>query len=58
MTEVGESNALTPPLYVLIEQAGKVGYSDEDGHFRRKESAFRDFISNEPGSKFPSEKDR
>jgi putative glutathione S-transferase len=29
-----------------------------DGSFIRPESAFRNFISNKPGSQFPAEKDR
>ncbi|KAF4971275.1 hypothetical protein FSARC_1845 [Fusarium sarcochroum] len=31
---------------------------NEDGSFDRPESVFRNFISNEPGSRFPAEKDR
>lgn len=33
-------------------------HSDADGHFRRKDSAFRDWISNDPNSKFPAESGR
>lgn len=33
-------------------------HADTDGHFRRKDSAFRDWISTEPNAKFPPEKDR
>ncbi|KAI1623034.1 glutathione S-transferase [Exophiala viscosa] len=33
-------------------------HADDDGHFRRKDSAFRDWISSESGAKFPPEKDR
>ncbi|KAJ9615190.1 hypothetical protein H2200_001264 [Cladophialophora chaetospira] len=33
-------------------------HADTDGHFRRKESSFRNWISKEPGSKFTPEKDR
>ncbi|EMC98409.1 hypothetical protein BAUCODRAFT_67640 [Baudoinia panamericana UAMH 10762] len=32
--------------------------ADKDGHFRRKASAFRSFISSSPDSPFPPEKDR
>lgn len=31
---------------------------DKSGEFKRGASAFRDFISNEPGAKFPAEKGR
>ncbi|KAF2731324.1 hypothetical protein EJ04DRAFT_583809 [Polyplosphaeria fusca] len=37
---------------------GKALFADSDGQFRRKASAFRDFISADPSSKFPAEKDR
>ncbi|KAH0829373.1 Glutathione S-transferase omega-like 2 [Fonsecaea pedrosoi] len=33
-------------------------HADADGHFRRKDSQFRNWISKEPGSKFTPEKDR
>ena len=33
-------------------------HADADGQFRRKPSSFRDFVSKDPGSKFPAEKDR
>jgi putative glutathione S-transferase len=33
-------------------------YSDKDGQFRRKPSAFRNFISSDPNSEFPAGKDR
>ena len=33
-------------------------HADDDGHFRRKESSFRNFISSEPGARFPPEKGR
>ena len=32
--------------------------ADADGQFRRKESRFRAFISKDPSSQFPAEKDR
>ncbi|KAL9089853.1 MAG: hypothetical protein Q9159_002323 [Coniocarpon cinnabarinum] len=32
--------------------------NDKSGEFKRKPSAFRDWISTEPGAKFPPEKDR
>lgn len=31
---------------------------DSDGHFRRKDSAFRSWISRDPAAEFPAEKDR
>ena len=31
---------------------------DKDGRFRRQDSAFRSWISSEPGAQFPPEKDR
>ncbi|RMZ75095.1 hypothetical protein DV738_g5650, partial [Chaetothyriales sp. CBS 135597] len=33
-------------------------YADEDGHFRREDSVFRNFISSEPGARFAPAKDR
>ncbi|KIW92370.1 uncharacterized protein Z519_07354 [Cladophialophora bantiana CBS 173.52] len=33
-------------------------HADADGHFRRKDSQFRNWISKEPGSKFTPDKDR
>ncbi|KAM3420805.1 hypothetical protein BST61_g4050 [Cercospora zeina] len=33
-------------------------HSDKDGHFRRKDSAFRDWISKDPNSKYPAESGR
>jgi glutathionyl-hydroquinone reductase len=33
-------------------------HADEDGHFRRKDSVFRDFISEDADAKFPAERDR
>ena len=33
-------------------------FSEKDGQFRRKPSAFRNFISPDPDSDFPAEKDR
>lgn len=32
--------------------------SDKSGEFKRQVSSFRDWISNEPGAKFPAEKGR
>lgn len=32
--------------------------ADKSGEFKRQVSSFRDWISNEPGSKFPAEKSR
>ncbi|PWY93332.1 hypothetical protein BO94DRAFT_554837 [Aspergillus sclerotioniger CBS 115572] len=33
-------------------------HADADGHFRRKDSAFRSFILGDPNAEFPAEKDR
>ncbi|CAN9430012.1 unnamed protein product [Alternaria alternata] len=33
-------------------------FAEKDGQFRRKPSAFRSFISSDPNSEFPAEKDR
>ncbi|VVT50332.1 uncharacterized protein SAPINGB_P002710 [Magnusiomyces paraingens] len=33
-------------------------FADKDGQFKRQVSSFRDFISREPGAKFPPEKNR
>ncbi|KAL3473624.1 haloacid dehalogenase [Aspergillus californicus] len=33
-------------------------HADKDGHFRRKDSVFRSWISRSPGADFPPEKDR
>ena len=32
--------------------------ADKSGEFKRQVSSFRDWISNEPGAKFPAEKSR
>ena len=34
------------------------GFADKDGQFYRKPSAFRSFISSDPNSEFPAEKNR
>jgi len=34
------------------------GFAEKDGQFRRKPSAFRNFISSDPNSEFPAERDR
>ncbi|KAJ6172398.1 hypothetical protein N7470_001465 [Penicillium chermesinum] len=33
-------------------------FADSDGHFRRKDSAFRSWISRDPAAELPAEKDR
>ncbi|KAJ5637311.1 hypothetical protein N7490_007190 [Penicillium lividum] len=33
-------------------------HADSDGHFRRKDSAFRSWVSRNPSAEFPAEKDR
>jgi glutathionyl-hydroquinone reductase len=33
-------------------------HAEADGHFRRKESQFRNWISSDPNAEFPAEKDR
>lgn len=47
-------------INILINDKGqqKGEFSDKDGHFRRKDSVFRDWISKEANSKFPPEKGR
>ncbi|KAF2483186.1 glutathione S-transferase [Neohortaea acidophila] len=40
------------------EQNGILGYADKTGEYKRKDSQFRNFVSNEPGAEFPAEKDR
>lgn len=42
----------------MTDKAEIFKHADKDGHFRRKESSFRYFISKEPSSKFPAEKNR
>jgi putative glutathione S-transferase len=42
----------------MAQKAEIFTMADKDGHFRRKNSSFRDFISKEPSSKFPAEKNR
>ncbi|KAK5094558.1 S-glutathionyl-(chloro)hydroquinone reductase [Exophiala xenobiotica] len=37
---------------------GITNYANKEGEFKRQNSQFRNFISNEPGSEFPPEKDR
>ncbi|KAI4956802.1 hypothetical protein J4E86_005273 [Alternaria arbusti] len=41
-----------------ISKAATNGFAEKDGQFRRKPSAFRNFISSDPNSEFPAEKDR
>lgn len=53
-----QHHTLRPKLRLTLTQRPTHAHSDADGHFRRKESQFRNFISTEPGSKFPPEKDR
>ncbi|KAF2268078.1 hypothetical protein CC78DRAFT_558624 [Lojkania enalia] len=36
----------------------KHNFAEKDGQFRRKPSAFRNFVSSDPNSPFPAEKDR
>ena len=38
--------------------SGILNYASANGEFKRKASAFRKFISKEPGAEFPPEKDR
>lgn len=35
-----------------------VSHNDKTGEFKRQVSSFRDWISNEPGAKYPAEKGR
>jgi hypothetical protein len=39
-------------------QGSKVEIADKDGHFRRKASQFRNFVSPDPTAEFPAEKGR
>lgn len=53
------STPCIPLLPMLIPQKPEVyNHADKDGTFRRKDSQFRNFISSDPNSKFPAEKDR
>ena len=40
------------------EKEKKTDYADKDGHFRRKPSQFRNFVSSDPNADFPAEKGR
>ena len=40
------------------EKSGILAWADKSGEFKRKPSAFRNWISKEPGAEFPPEKDR
>ncbi|OQE94241.1 hypothetical protein PENNAL_c0004G07502 [Penicillium nalgiovense] len=43
----------------MTDQNTKVyKHADSDGHFRRKDSSFRSWISRDPSAEFPAEKDR
>jgi len=42
----------------MPEKAPIYRHADNDGEFRRKPSSFRDFVSKDPNSKFPAERDR
>lgn len=41
-----------------IRQSRTSDFAEKDGQFRRQPSRFRNFISSDPGSEFPAEKDR
>lgn len=49
-----------PPLDLRsnVTQPANEGYADKDGHFRRKDSAFRSRVSADPNSEFPAEPNR
>ena len=49
---------LTIYAFKMPEKASIYKHADQDGQFRRKPSTFRDWISADPTSKFPAEKDR
>lgn len=40
------------------EETQTHAHADKDGHFRRKDSSFRNWISKDPQSKYPAEKGR
>jgi putative glutathione S-transferase len=42
----------------MISASNVLKWASNDGHFRRQQSSFRDWISKEPNAKFPPEKDR
>jgi glutathionyl-hydroquinone reductase len=42
----------------MTEKPAVFKHADADGQFRRKDSVFRNFISKDPSSKFPAEKNR
>lgn len=50
-----ETTTLTSPPQFDNENPIPPKYWSEKGEFRRPKSAFRDFISSKPGSRFPPE---
>jgi putative glutathione S-transferase len=60
----GRSRGIVPRrprrLYTISDclQETNPGIADKDGHFRRKDSAFRNQISSDPASAFPAEPNR
>jgi len=46
-------------IWALLKTNGDIlKIADDDGQFRRQVSSFRHFISSDPNSPFPAEKDR
>ena len=45
-------------VFSKTEKKNILNWADKSGEFKRQQSVFRDWISNEPGAKFPAEKDR
>jgi len=43
---------------IMTEEAKIYKHADGDGHFRRKDSSFRSFVSRSQSADFPAEKDR
>ncbi|KAE8144240.1 glutathione S-transferase [Aspergillus avenaceus] len=51
--------SINNPISQMMEQELKIyRHADADGHFRRKDSAFRSFITSNPNAEFPAEKNR
>ncbi len=45
-------------LTIMATDEKKLEMTDSDGHFRRKASQFRNFVSADPSAEFPAEKNR
>lgn len=42
----------------IMDKKGILNYADKDGEFKRKPSAFRNWVSKDKDAEFPAEKDR